>query len=128
MKRSKCLLISAILGTLYLVYIINYFVNGVASTSGSEQIGVGLATALVAPHMFLLAIAVLFNWIGWIARARWAALTGGILYCVSGFLFLLYVFFEIPSIVLSFVGFAKMKNAKIQNQAPSSNQSVSSQE
>lgn len=117
MKKSKCLLISAILGTLYLAYIIYYFINGVTSTSGSEQIGAGIATALVAPHMFLLAIAVLFNWIGWAARVRWAALTGGILYCVSGFTFLLYVFFEIPSIVLSFVGFAKMKNAKAKDQS-----------
>ncbi|MDD4592834.1 MAG: hypothetical protein PHG06_20770 [Parabacteroides sp.] len=113
MKRSKCLLISAILGTLYLIYIINYFINGVASTSGAEQVGAGIATALVAPHMFLLAIAVLFNWIGWAAKMRWAALTGGILYCVSGFLFLLYVVFEIPSIILSFVGFAKMKKANV---------------
>lgn len=116
MKKSKCLLkcllISAIFGTLYLVYIINYFFNGVTSTSGSEQIGAGIATALVAPHMFLLAVAVLFNWIGWAAKAKWAALTGGILYCVSGLLFLLYVFFEIPSIILSFVGYAKMKNAR----------------
>ncbi|QOX64236.1 hypothetical protein FRZ06_13245 [Anoxybacterium hadale] len=112
MKKSKCLLISAILGTLYLVYVISYFINGVASTSGSDQIGAGIATALVAPHMFLLALAVLFNWIGWAARVRWAALTGGILYCVSGLLFLLYVVFEIPSIILSFVGFAKMKKAK----------------
>ena len=36
MKKSKCLLISAILGTLYLAYIIYYFINGVTSTSGSS--------------------------------------------------------------------------------------------
>lgn len=119
MKKSKCLLISAILGTLYMFYIISYFFKGVAATSGSEQLGAGIATALVAPHMFLLALAVLFNWIGWIANVRWAALTGGILYCVSGLLFLFYVFFEIPSIILSFVGFSKMKNANVKVQATS---------
>lgn len=112
MNRSKCLLISAIFGSLYLVYIIYYFFDAVSSSSGSEQIGAGLAMAVVAPHIFLLGIAVLFNWIGWAIRARWAALTGGILYCVSGLLFLLYVFFVIPSIILSFVGFAKMKNMR----------------
>jgi hypothetical protein len=39
MNRSKCLLISAILGSLYLVYIIYYFFDAVSSSSGSEQIG-----------------------------------------------------------------------------------------
>lgn len=117
MKKSKCLLISAILGTLYLLYVVSYFFGGIASTTGGEQIGAGLATALVAPHMFLLAIAVLFNWIGWVTKAPWAALTGGILYSVSGLVFLLYVIFEIPSIVLSFVGFSKMKNAKAKLQS-----------
>ncbi len=39
----------------------------------------------------------------------WAAITCGVLYSVSGVLFLLYIVFEIPMIILSFVGVSKVK-------------------
>jgi hypothetical protein len=114
MKKSVLVLISAILGTAYLVYIVSYFFSNVANSEGTEQIGAGLAAALVAPHMFMLILAVLFNWIGYFANVKWSVLVGAILYSVSGFLFLLYVIFELPSIILSFVGYAKMgKPAKV---------------
>lgn len=112
MKKSKCLLISALIGTAYLIYMFSYFGGGLSSTTGADQVGMGIATALVLPHFFLLFLAVLFNWIGFFGKAPWAALTGGILYCVSGLLFLIYVVFEIPSIVLSFIGYARQKKAK----------------
>ena len=112
MKKSKLVLVSAVFGTAYMIYIINYFLNGIANTEGAEQIGTGLAAALVAPHMFLLILAVLFNWLGFFTEASWAVLVGGILYSVSGLLFLLYVIFVLPSIILSFIGYSKVKKAK----------------
>ena len=112
MKKSWLLLVSAILSTLYLIYIVSYFFGGLDSANEAEAIGQGLATALVAPHMFVLFVAVIFNWIGWAAKATWGALTGGILYCVSAFLFLLYSPFLILQIIFSFIGYAKMKKEK----------------
>ncbi len=113
MKKSKLLLASTILGTSYLVYIIYYFFGNVAAAPDTvEAIGAGIATALVAPHMFILMIAVIFNWIGWAAKATWGALVGGILYCVSAFFFLMYTPFVLLQIIFSFVAFAKMKKAK----------------
>ena len=110
MKRSKCLLISAIIGSLYLIFIMSCIYGTMAeATDAAEQLGVGIGAMLIAPHIFLLGLAVLFNWI-FAVNARWAALTGGILYSVSTLVFIMYFIFEVPSIVLSFVGFAKLKD------------------
>lgn len=110
MKRSKALLISAIIGTLYAIYLIVYF-GGVMSNSGdtAEAVGGAIATALVTPHMALVVLAVIFNWLGYFMNKRGFALTGGILYSVAGVMFIIYILFVVPSIVLSFVGFANLK-------------------
>ena len=108
-KRSKLLLISDILGTLYAIYIIIYFSSSLNSNDAAEAVGAAIATALVMPHMILVVLAVIFNWVGYGTNKRGLALTGGILYSVAGVVFLMYIFFVIPSLVLSFVGFAKLK-------------------
>ncbi|BAK81151.1 hypothetical protein [Candidatus Arthromitus sp. SFB-rat-Yit] len=109
MKRSKLLLVSAVFSTLYLIYIFSYFLNGLASSSsGAEVVGVGIASFLVAPHVFMVLLGVLFNWIGWGMNKRWAALVSGILYSVSIFFMILYGIFVIIQVILCFVGYAKM--------------------
>lgn len=121
-SRSKVMFTSAILGTLYMIYIISYFVGGVGSTEGAEQVGSVLATAIVLPHLAVLVLAVIFNWVGFFLNKKWAAITSGILYSVSGVLFLLYIIFEIPMIVLSFVGVSKI--GKIEKQKLEANSTV----
>ncbi len=107
--RSKVLFVSAVIGTLYVFYLISYFIGGTASAGSTEEaIGTGLATVLVAPHMFMVFLAVIFNWIGFAMNKKWAAITCGVLYSVAGFLFMLYIMFVIPCIVLSFVGVAQV--------------------
>lgn len=109
-KHSKLLLISAILGSIYAIYLIVYFGGGIAeSKDAAEAAGRAIATALVTPHMILVALAVIFNWIGYFSNKRGFALTGGILYSVAGVIFILYLIFLVPSIILSFVGYAKLK-------------------
>lgn len=119
MKRNKLLLIAAILGSLYLIYLISYFVGGMASASGGEEVVAGgLATAIVLPHMLCVGIAVIFNWIGWALKARWGALVAGILYAVSILLMFLYGLFVVAQMVLCFVAFAKMKPEQPSAQHP----------
>lgn len=108
-KHSKLLLISAIIGTLYAIYLIVYFSTGISSNDSAEAVGAVIATALVIPHMILVILAAIFNWVAYGTNKRGLALTGGILYSVAGVLFLLYILFVVPSIVLSFVGYAKLK-------------------
>lgn len=109
-KRSKLLLISAIIGSLYAIYLVVYF-GGLITNSGDSMEAAGnvIATALVTPHMILVGLAVIFNWVGYFTNKRGFALTGGILYSVSGVVFIMYIIFVVPSLVLSFVGYAKLK-------------------
>ena len=113
MKRPITLLLSAIIGTGYAIYIISYFAGvTTAQTETTEQVGAVIATALATPHMVLVVLAVIFNWLGWLMRFSGFALTGAILYIVGGVLFLLYIPFTIPSMILSFIGYARMKKLK----------------
>lgn len=109
MKKSKLLLASGILGSLYLIYLISYFAGGITSADGAEALGAGIATALVMPHMICVGIAVIFTWLGWALKARWAALVAGIMYAVSMVCMFIYALFVILEMIFCFVAFAKMK-------------------
>ncbi len=103
------LLISLVIGILYLIYSLFYWsgaFGGEESLAG--QIGIGIATALVAPHLIVTALAALFNALGLFMRKRAFALTGAILYTVAVILFPLYFMFVIIEVIFSFIGFAKM--------------------
>jgi uncharacterized membrane protein len=109
MKRSKLLLAAGIIGTVYLIYLISHFTGAVTSSSGAEALGASIATALVTPHMVCVGIAVIFNWLGWALKARWAALVAGILYAVSIVCMFMYAMFVVLEMIFCFVAFAKMK-------------------
>ena len=109
-KLSKLLLISFIIGVLYLIYSAFYWSG--AATSGAntaEQIGSGIATALVMPHLVMTVLAVIFNALGLFMHKRGFALTGAILYTIAIVLFPVYFMFVIVEMILSYIGFAKMK-------------------
>ena len=109
-KRSKLLLISAILATAYFIYLVCYFV-GIVAFAGSEADANGgaLATLMVLPHMAFLGVGAIFAWLGFFIRANWAALVGAILYCISAVLFLPYFMFSIPVLIFGFIGFTMQK-------------------
>lgn len=112
MKKSKLLLVSGLLGTAYLIYLVCYFVGGMASAGDNIELAAGgLATAIVMPHMVCVALAVAFNWLGWFLNAPWGALVAGILYAVSMVLMFLYALFVVVQMVLCFIAYAKMKKA-----------------
>lgn len=115
MKKSKLLLVSFVLGLLYVIYLIMYFSGALAGTEGAEQVGAGIATFVVFPHFICVALATLFNGIGWAMNSKGFALTGGILYVVSMILFPLYFLFVIIQAILSFIGYAKIGKIKTQS-------------
>lgn len=109
-RRKVTLLIAALLGTAYSVYIVSYFVSATATgQSAAEVVGGAIATALVAPHMILVLLASVFAWLGWSLRIAGLALTSGILFCVGGFLFIAYFPFVLLQMVLAFVGFGQTR-------------------
>lgn len=109
MKKSKLLLASWVLSILYFIYIVSYFTENIGSSTGTEQIGMGLAGALVLPHIVALLMGIIFNIIGWAMNKRGFALAGAILYTISLVLFPLYFMFVIVQMILSYIGYAKMK-------------------
>ncbi|MCI9585042.1 MAG: hypothetical protein HFH45_00155 [Bacilli bacterium] len=108
-KRSKVLFVCAILVTLYIIYLITYFAGATASEDDIEAIGGAIATALVIPHMMVMALGAIFSWLGFGLKKTWGALVGAILYCVGLVLFPLYFMFTIPLIILGFVGYSNEK-------------------
>lgn len=108
---NKCLLVSFVLGVLYAIYIVAYFNGAIGGSEGAEQAGAAIATALATPHMICTVLAVIFNGLGLFMNKRGFALTGGILYAVAIVMFIPYFMFVIVQMILSFVGFAKMKKA-----------------
>lgn len=111
MKRNKLLLIAGIIGLAYAIYLVSYFTGINKDTTGTDQLGAGIATILVMPHMAFVWLAVIFNWLGFALNARWAALVAGILYAVSMLVFFTYFMFVIIETILCFIGYAKMKKA-----------------
>lgn len=108
-KKSVLLLISAIIGVAYIIYSISYWGGASSGSSGAEAIGAGIATVLVMPHLICTGLAVLFNILGWAMSSRGFALTGGILYAVAMVVFPFYFMFVLIEVVLSFIGFVRLK-------------------
>ena len=65
--------------------------------------------------------AVIFNVLGWAMNKRGFALTGAILYTVALVLMPLYFMFVIIQMILSYVGFAKLKTIIADNTAQTAN-------
>lgn len=108
-NRSKALFVCALLTSIYVIYLISYFGNSMGSLDSSEEIGGAIATALVTPHMAVMGIGAIFSWLGFFLRKSWAALVGAILYCLGALLFIMYILFCIPLIILGFIGYTKQK-------------------
>lgn len=111
-KRSKVLFIANILGVVYAIFLMSHFFGSVGSTQGAEQIGAGLATAIILPHLVSVILASAFGFLGFFMKKDGFNLTSGILYCVATALFLLYFMFTVPLIILAFIGYGKQKQIK----------------
>ncbi len=102
-NRSKVAFASALIATLYVVYLFSYFGDAASTDAGGA-----IAAALIMPHLFMNALAVVFNWIGFIKNKKWAIIVALVLYCVAAALFMLYFMFDLPSIILSAVAISKV--------------------
>ena len=62
--------------------------------------------------MVLTLLAVIFNWLGFALRAKWAVLVAGILYAVAMAAFIIYFMFVIIEMIMCFIVYARMKKAE----------------
>ncbi|MBP5442276.1 MAG: hypothetical protein J6Y60_03465 [Treponema sp.] len=115
MKKSKILLIAAIIGTICLVIIIaslGDYLNGINNADAGTQIGTMIGTVLVMPSTIISAIGLIFAWVGFGTSKRSFALTSGILYAVAIVLMLPWFMFNIVQMILSFVAYGTMGKVK----------------
>ena len=117
-RRSIPLLISAVLGLLFVVVLMSTAFNQTDQTLSTtantaedvgRQLGTLIGVGMLMPQIVTSAIAVILNAVGWGTRKRGLALAGAILYCVAAVLMIFNAPFLVPSIVLSFIGYARMK-------------------
>lgn len=113
-KLNILLLVSFVLGVLYLLYSLYYW-SGIGTTgAGASRAGAVLASYVVMPHLVCTAVAIIFNGLGAFLHKAAFALVGAILYAVAMVLFPMYFFFVIVEMVLSFVGFSQLKKVEAQ--------------
>lgn len=115
MEKNKnwILGLSAVMGSAYCIYWLFHISSASASASNVwETIGVGIGIGLVAPHLICAFLAVVFNILGFAIGQKWLALTGGILYSLSGIFYIGYLPFVVVQATLSFIGFAELHKAQ----------------
>lgn len=117
-KRSITLLISLVLGALFFIVLVSGTFSRADSTLSRTansmndvgfQLGTMIGAALMIPQMVVTGIAVILNGVGWGIGSRGFSLSAAILYCVAAVLMIINAPFLLPSIVLSFVGYSKLK-------------------
>lgn len=111
-KKGKILLIIAlIIGILYAIYSVCYWsgaVNTASTATNAEQVGAGIATVIVLPHLVFTGLAIIFNALAVFLYNRPFALVAAILYTVALVLFPVYFMFVIVEMILCYIAFARM--------------------
>ena len=110
--KNKLLLVSLILGVLYVIYSVVYWSGANTGSNGTEAAGAAIATMLVMPHLAMVVIAVIFNAVAFFTNKAVFALVAAILYTVALVLFLAYFMFVVVEMILCYVAYAKMHKAQ----------------
>jgi len=112
MKKSKLSLAALILGMIASVILVSAWL---APVKGDEfaQLGANIGRAIVMPSAICTLIAVILNAIGYFLTNRALTLTSAIFYVLGLVLMPLWGFVGIPSMILQFIAFAKMKKPTV---------------
>ena len=113
-SRNTLLLIALVIGVIYVIAQIANISSAsnavsTANPESAEELGTAIGVGLLMPHIILTVIGVIFNAVAWFMSAKWAALTAAILYVVGGVLGFSNLLFLLPSLILCFVAYSKMK-------------------
>ncbi|GEM_PF-6648159 len=112
-KRSVFLLLSFLLGLIYLLFYIAGVYGGIdLSGTEAEQLGAMVAGALFLPHAILVFLAVVFGFFGFLLRGRACALVSGILYITSIILMPICFLYVLAEMILAFVAYVRMDPTK----------------
>lgn len=117
MKRPIISLITVIAATGYFIFVVNSLVSAFNETAGSsssdaEIAGAAIGVTLFLPHVVIVGIGVLLNWVGYAVKMPALTLAAAILYSVGALFGFIYIIFIAPIIVLAFVSFAQERKRK----------------
>ena len=111
MKKSKTLLLAAIIGTIFFFFTMSNINDLMISSMGrsmSYKFGTLMSFAITLPSFIASGFATIFAWIGFGTNKRGFALTSGILYAVAIVLMIPWFMFNIIQMILSFVAYGTM--------------------
>lgn len=114
-KKDVCLLISFILGVVYLIVIsLGMLVMSARAGIVDQYRGtiIGAGIIMLIPHYLCVFLAIIFNGLGYFLNKKGFALTGAIFYTVSIICMPLYILFVLAQTILSYVGYARLSNSK----------------
>lgn len=131
MKRSKTLLVSNILATLYSVYLLCTFGGAIIEAGGTDFIDaietyfelafdlLGMSSPalnflyvvviLLCVHIIAFVLGCLIGWISYAGKKSGSAKLAAILYLIGTICFPIYLFFGLPITIIGFVGSGKQK-------------------
>jgi len=117
MRRPLISLITVLAATVYGVYIMALLTGAFTDTTSgattdSEVAGAALGVALLLPHIVLVWVGTLLNWVGYVFKVPGVTLAAAIVYSVAAFLGFVFIVFMIPIVVLSYISFAMERSRK----------------
>ena len=133
--RSKALLVSNVLSTIYAGYLLWFFGGALIAAGGMDYIEycqqtfgalfdlVGFSSAsvnviyaiviLLVVHICVFALGAIFGWIGYLAKKSGWAKFAATLYLIGTICFPIYIFFGLPLTIIGFVGGGKQKKLNV---------------
>lgn len=109
MKKSKLSLAALILGVIALLIMASVFFSKGNTANEAEAVGRAIGKAIVMPAVIATFVAVVLNLIGYTMNHRIITLISAIFYTIALIIMPLWGFIDIPSMILQYVAFAKMK-------------------
>lgn len=104
------LFIAAGISVFYLAFSFPYWFNVSSTANGiAEEIGTGIATLAVLPHLLCATLATIFNVVVLFTGGSGLTLASAILYAVSAFLFPMYFMFVLIQTIFGFIAYAMKK-------------------
>lgn len=133
--RSKVLLVSNIVASVYAIFLLWYFggacvsaggvsfieywklyFNFVYDFAGFSSASVNIIYALLAllgVHICTFVLGAIVGWIGYIAKKSGAAKFAAVMYLLGTICFPIYIMFGLPILILGFVGSSKQKQLNL---------------
>ncbi|MDO4778496.1 MAG: hypothetical protein Q4A42_02950 [Tissierellia bacterium] len=108
MKKNKLSLIALILGVISLA-LISSALFGSRANGDAQKIGEAIGKAIVLPSAICTFVAVLLNAIGYFTVNKTLTLISAIFYVLALVLMPLWGFLGIPSMILQFIAYSKIK-------------------